>query len=283
MQSFSDPKRIPHPAAKPDQKLALSAPARRKRAGAVGEGPVSPDFITALARGLEVLRCFRPGVAALGNLDLARLTGLPKPTISRITYTLTELGYLRYHPDTGKYSPGYGVLALGYGLLAGLEVRELAKASMTELARQTGGAVALGAFDGDAMTYVEAVHGSSALYLRLPVGYRASLDSAMGRAYLASLPEDECAALAARMGEAAPDDAVICRARAELRETGCCFAIGEWQSDINAVAVPFASLTGEGVFVMSCGGPASLLSEAELRGRVAQSLADAVEGLAGGA
>ena len=60
-----------------------------------------------------MLRCFRHGVNALGNLDLARLTGLPKPTISRITYTLTELGYLRYHPDTGKYSPGYGVLALG--------------------------------------------------------------------------------------------------------------------------------------------------------------------------
>ena len=195
MQSFSDRKRIPIPRPSPT-KLALSQPARRKRAAVTGEGGASPDFITALARGLDVLRCFRHGVNALGNLDLARLTGLPKPTISRITYTLTELGYLRYHPDTGKYSPGYGVLALGYGLLAGLEVRELAKASMTELARQTGGAVALGAFDGDAMTYVEAVHGSSALYLRLPVGYRASLDSAMGRAYLASLPEDECAALA---------------------------------------------------------------------------------------
>ena len=160
-----------------------------------------------------MLRCFRHGVNALGNLDLARLTGLPKPTISRITYTLTELGYLRYHPDTGKYSPGYGVLALGYGLLAGLEVRELAKASMTELARQTGGAVALGAFDGDAMTYVEAVHGSSALYLRLPVGYRASLDSAMGRAYLASLPEDECAALAAwRAAPTMPSSAARARA-----------------------------------------------------------------------
>ena len=91
----------------------------------------------------------------------------------------------------------------------------------------------------------------------------------MGRAYLASLKTN------ARMGEAAPDDAVIC-ARASCARPGCCFAIGEWQSDINAVAV--ASLTGEGVFVMSCGGPASLLSEAELRGRVAQSLADAVEG-----
>ncbi len=281
MQSFSDPKRIPHPAAKPDQKLELSAPARRKRAGAVGEGPVSPDFITALARGLEVLRCFRPGVAALGNLDLARLTGLPKPTISRITYTLTELGYLRYHPDTGKYSPGYGVLALGFGLLAGLEVRELAKASMTDLARETGGAVALGAFDGDAMTYVEAIHGSSALYLRLPVGYRASLDSAMGRAYLASLPAPACADVLERLGPAAPAAAAIERARVELAETGCCFAIGEWQSGINAVAVPFVSVTGEGVFVMSCGGPAGLLPAINLRTQVAPALRAAIAGLAG--
>ncbi|WP_429942201.1 IclR family transcriptional regulator, partial [Achromobacter xylosoxidans] len=254
---------------------------RRKRAGAVGEGPVSPDFITALARGLEVLRCFRPGVAALGNLDLARLTGLPKPTISRITYTLTELGYLRYHPDTGKYSPGYGVLALGFGLLAGLEVRELAKASMTDLARETGGAVALGAFDGDAMTYVEAIHGSSALYLRLPVGYRASLDSAMGRAYLASLPAAACADVLERLGPAAPAPAAIERARAELRDTGCCFAIGEWQSGINAVAVPFVSITGEGVFVMSCGGPEGLLPEAGLRTHVAPALRAAIAGLAG--
>ncbi len=228
-----------------------------------------------------MLRCFRHGVAALGNLDLARLTGLPKPTISRITYTLTELGYLRYHPDTGKYSPGYGVLALGFGLLAGLEVRELAKASMTDLARETGGAVALGAFDGDAMTYVEAIHGSSALYLRLPVGYRATLDSAMGRAYLASLPADECDAVLARLDQGAPAAETIARARAELAQTGCCFAIGEWQSGINAVAVPFTSITGEGVFVMSCGGPASLLEASHLRDRVAPALLAAVAGLAG--
>ncbi|MGE8640916.1 MAG: IclR family transcriptional regulator [Achromobacter sp.] len=281
MQSFSDAKRVIHTATKPDETLELSQPARRKRTAGVGEGANSPDFITALARGLDVLRCFRHGVTALGNLDLARLTGLPKPTISRITYTLTELGYLRYHPDTGKYSPGYGVLALGFGLLAGLEVRELAKASMTELARDTGGAVALGAFDGDAMTYVEAIHGSSALYLRLPVGYRASLDSAMGRAYLAGLPASACDEVMARLGPAAPPVDAIARARLELQESGCCFAIGEWQSGINAVAVPFTSITGEGVFVMSCGGPASLLPEPDLRTRVGPALRAAIAGLAG--
>ncbi|MEN7519460.1 IclR family transcriptional regulator [Bordetella pertussis] len=262
--------------------LPASQPARRKRAASAA-GAASPDFITALARGLDVLRCFRPGVRALGNLDLARLTGLPKPTISRITYTLTELGYLRYHADTGKYSPGYAVLALGFGVLASLEVRELAKAGMSELAVQTGGAVALGAFDNDAMVYVEAMHGSPALYLRLPVGYRASLDTAMGRAYLAALPEAARQALLGRLGQAAPPPAVVARAVEELSAEGCCYALGEWQSGINAVAVPFASVTGEGVFVMSCGGPLGLLPERTLREQVSPALRQAAARLAGGA
>ncbi|MFA6022118.1 MAG: helix-turn-helix domain-containing protein, partial [Rhodospirillales bacterium] len=36
-------------------------------------------FITALARGLEVLRCFGPSDSMLGNQDISQRTGLPKP------------------------------------------------------------------------------------------------------------------------------------------------------------------------------------------------------------
>lgn len=255
-----------------------SRPARRKRQPG-SAGAESPDFITALARGLDVLRCFRLSTQPLGNQDLARLTGLPKPTISRITFTLTELEYLRYHPDTGKYSPGHAALALGFGLLAGLAIRDLAKADMTQLAAETGAAVALGTFDGDAMVYVEAIHGSSALYLRLPVGYRASLDTAMGRAYLAQLDEAGRQALAAR-NVIAPQ--TIEEAQRDQAATGCCFAIGQWQSGINAAAIAFTSLTGEGSFVLSCGGPASLLPEAQLRGQVAPALRRIAARLSGG-
>lgn len=246
--------------------------ARRKRIGDGGDAAGRPDFVAALARGLAVLRCFQPGLRTLGNQELARLAGLPKATVSRLTFTLTELGYLRYHEETGKYSPGYGVLALGFGLLAGLEVRELARSAMQQLARETGGAVALGALDGDAMVYLEAVHGSSALYLRLPVGYRADLGTAMGRAHLAGLPGVQRDALLHRLGQAAPPAAIVERAVEELASEGCCYAVGEWQSGINAVAVPFASLTGEGRFVLSCGGPDTLLPETELRGRIAGML-----------
>ncbi|CAM3811492.1 IclR family transcriptional regulator [Bordetella tumulicola] len=256
-----------------------SGPARRRRGSSQGRS--GPNFIEALARGLGVLRCFGPGATILGNQDLAGLTGLPKPTISRITYTLAELGYLRYHTDSGKYSPGYGVLALGFGVLVGLEVRELAKASMVQLARETGGAVALGTFDGDAMVYVEAIHGSSELYLRLPVGYRASLDSAMGLAHVAALPDVSRDALLQRLGRAAPAGDVVQQACSDLAATGCCFSLEAWKTGINAVAVPFQAVTGEGVFVMSCGGPASLLPAAVLRERVGPALRDIVRQLSG--
>src|SRR5690606_25868832 len=53
--------------------------------------------------------------------------------------------------------------------------------------------------------------------------------------------------------------------------------------DINAVAVPFQAATGEGLFVMSCGGPASLLPEAELRARGAPARRAAAGLLSGGA
>ncbi len=246
-------------------------PARRKRQIVQGGGP-SADFVEALARGLRVMRCFGPGVKSLGNLELAQLTGLPKSTVSRIVYTLTQEGYLRYHADTGRYSPGYGVLSLGFGLLASLEVRQLARPLMEELAHETGGAVALGAFDGQAMTYVDAIHGSSALYLRLPVGHRLGPDSAMGRAYLAAVPAAERAALLDGPGGDMVSAAMLKRACADLKSEGCCFAIGDWQEGINAVAAPFTTITGEGYFVMSCGGPSNVLPEKLLRTEVAQKL-----------
>src|SRR5687767_15616748 len=55
------------------------------------------QFATTLARGLEVLRCFTPLEPMLGNKEISVRTGLPKPTVSRLTYTLTKLGYLRHN------------------------------------------------------------------------------------------------------------------------------------------------------------------------------------------
>jgi len=101
-----------------------------KVASSDGE-PVKPEkdrkFVEALSRGLDVLRAFSQGPVILGNQDIARITGLPKPTISRMTYTLTKLGYLSYNTQLEKYQLSSGVLALGYAYVSNLKVRQLAK------------------------------------------------------------------------------------------------------------------------------------------------------------
>lgn len=247
-------------------------PARRKRDPAAAS-PSSPDFVEALARGLSVLRCFSPGVRSLGNLEIAERTGLARSTVSRIVYTLLTLGYLRYDSETGRYSPGYAVLELGYGCLANLDVRSLARPLMEELARETGAAVALGVFDGRAMVYVEAVHGSSALYLRLPVGHQVGLNSAMGRTYLASLPAPERARLLETLDPPAAMDDMLRQAIADFEESGCCYGIGDWEPGIHAAATSFSAITGEGLFVISCGGPNTLLPESKLREEIGPRLA----------
>src|SRR5438309_3969472 len=61
------------------------------------------SFVVALSRGLDVLRAFHPNDGLLGNQEIAARTNLPKPTVSRLTYTLTKLGYLTPVPRFEKY------------------------------------------------------------------------------------------------------------------------------------------------------------------------------------
>ena len=104
------------------------------RIGAGNEEENDRQMVRALARGLEVLRCFKPGDRFLGNHEIAVRTGLPKPTISRLTHTLTNLGYLHYSEKFGKYYLGSAVLSLGYSMLANMDIRQIARPAMHDLA-----------------------------------------------------------------------------------------------------------------------------------------------------
>ncbi|MDE1954879.1 MAG: IclR family transcriptional regulator, partial [Betaproteobacteria bacterium] len=218
---------------------------RRVEPGSPGaaQGGDERQFVTALARGLEVLACFRSRDRALGNQDIARRCALPKSTVSRLTYTLTRLGYLSQDEDSGRYRLGSATLALGSSVLARMDMRQLARPWMQQLADATGTMVSLGLRDRLSMIYVENCRSPSALTLSLDVGSRIPLgSSAMGRAWLAAAPEAERASLleelAAQEGEHWPQlRAGIERSLREQRELGCACSFGDWQPDVNAIAV----------------------------------------------
>ena len=250
-------------------------------------------FVTALARGLDVLSAFRSRDRMLGNQELARRSGLPKSTISRLTYTLTKQGYLE-HADDGSGNSGYrlgsAVLALGSAMLARMDMRQVARPLMQELADQSRSMVSLGMRDRLSMIYVENCRSESALTLSLDVGSRIPLaTTAMGRAYLAQCSDSERDDVMARIREL--DTAAwprVCdsieRSLAQYHELGCCASFGEWQKEVNAIAIAFRPPGGRSVMAINCGGPGVNLSPDFLLGEVRPqmlALATRLQGMGG--
>ncbi|MEM5438282.1 IclR family transcriptional regulator [Paraburkholderia diazotrophica] len=235
-------------------------------------------FVVALARGLDLLRAFRPGETLLGNRDFVERTGLPKATVNRLAYTLTVLGYLRFDEALGKYALDAGVLSLGFALLSGTDTLELARPHMRDFAREVGAAVSLGCRDGLDMIYLETIRSETALTLGLASGSKLSmLTSSMGRAYLAVQPADARAALLAELQRAAGDEGAqqVAQAQKEIdafADEGCCYSFRDWHDDVNAVAVPFRDPRDGRLLVLSCSGPASSMGERVFRERVAPRL-----------
>ncbi|HFF2090164.1 IclR family transcriptional regulator [Pseudomonas aeruginosa] len=218
------------------------------------------QFVTALARGLELLRCFTPRESLLGNQELAKKTGLPKPTVSRLTHTLTRLGYLRHLPHSGKYQLEVGVMSFGYAMLSNLSIRALARPLMEEMAGYAKAAVAMAARDRLSMVYLDVVHGEANLTMRRQVGSHLSLHrSAIGRACLAAMPEDEREFILGHIRKRHPEDwpevrKGLERAFRDYADYGFCLSLGEWQRDVNAVGVALHH-ESHGLLAFNCGGP----------------------------
>lgn len=216
-------------------------------------------FVTALGRGLALLRVFESAGDALGNQALAAATGLPKPTVSRLTYTLTRLGYLTYSQALGKYQLGPAALSLGHMASVTMRIPAIARPHMQQFADHFGLSVGLGMRNGLDMVLIGSCHSENMITLRHGAGERLPMAStAMGRAFLTALPDEErtylMQRLARRTGDRWPDlEKAIDRARGDIAAGGFSSSIGDWMSDISGVAVPL--VLREGVFAINCGGP----------------------------
>lgn len=213
-----------------------------------------------LARGLVLLKAFAPRNAPMNNGELAVATGLPKATVSRITATLTRLGYLEYLASTGQYRLAFGAVALGYNVLSTLNVRVRARAHMQAFADAKDLVVVLAVRDGMAMLCHEVCRGPGALTIRVGVGSRLALPhSAMGRAWMASLRPTQYDALLRDMARSYPVPELspaFEEAAAQIRCSGFCVTVSSLEPDVNSVAALVDLPHMRGNYVLGCSVPA---------------------------
>jgi DNA-binding IclR family transcriptional regulator len=246
----------------------------------VQTGPQADDqerggwFATTLARGLSLVEAFGPDDLWLGNAELARRTGLTKPTVSRLSSTLIELGYLIRNAE-GKFRPGVRLLALAYPVLRGFTIRQIARPLMVELARDVRGAVSIGTLDRTSLIFVETARGAEPHPLSPDIGGSAPLiQAAIGRALLAQL-------------DAVARQQVMDRTRRELpqlwkqyhvkaaqgirdcAQRGFCLSLGDFNSNVHAAAVPLLTMKDGTALALNCGIPAYRLAPGQLEHDVA--------------
>jgi DNA-binding IclR family transcriptional regulator len=244
--------------------------------------------VQGLARGLSVLRVFRPGESALSNAEIAARTGLPRPTVSRLTRTLTALGYLAYVPRLGRYTLGAGIASLCHSLLAGMPHRIAAHSFLRQVAEATRLPASLGARDQLHMINIETVRHDKAPPARFDLGARIPLaTTAMGRAYLFALPEPERNGLLDRVRQEAGRDWRMLKGGIEsafdmLDRRGFCVSAGDWRADVVGVGAPVITADGM-VMAVNCGGPPFEISAERAMIDVGPRVAHAAASISGSA
>jgi DNA-binding IclR family transcriptional regulator len=199
-----------------------------------------------LERGLQLLRAFRTGRSSLTNAELAERTGLPKPTVSRLTRSLVESGFLSYDLGARAYRLAVVVLSLAQAFRQDEPALQVSLPFMKKVAEGERINVGLAVADKGEMVYLESVRESRhGIFRRISPGSRTPVElTALGRAYLAGLSRSERQKLlvntALKYGaEWSAIQREINHAVAEVAARGYCAAA--WQAGMVSVAAPLSA------------------------------------------
>jgi IclR family pca regulon transcriptional regulator len=216
----------------------------------VAKRGTGPDFVEALARGLDVLTGFESTRRGLTLTEVADAAKLARPTARRLLLTLQELGYV--HADNGVFRLTPRVMTLGMAYVSSTGLWDVARPHMSALVAQTRESTSMTQLDGSDIVYVARVSVPKIIALRVEVGTRFPAQrTSQGKVLLAALPEAELARVLALPSRADIGDiqhrqlADLAGELAGVRAKGWALADEELARGVRSVAVPVRDGTGE--------------------------------------
>jgi IclR family transcriptional regulator, pca regulon regulatory protein len=214
----------------------------------------SPDFIEALARGLDVIRAFQPRQPVMSLAAVAGAAGLARPTARRILITLEQMGYVR--GVSGGYELTPRVLELGMCYVLSRSLWEVARPHMEALVTRTHESSSIAQLDGSDIVYVTRVAVPKIVGLAVTIGTRfPAMQTSLGKVLLAALPPEEAERVLAEPSRSGihprvvPDREQRAAALREVRARGWALTDEELAAGIRSVAAPLRD--GDGRVIAS--------------------------------
>lgn len=245
-----------------------------------------PDFMTSLARGLEVLQAFKPQYSQMSVSEISQITDIPRAAVRRCLYTLKALGFV-HCPDGRHYRLLPRVLTIGHAYLSSSELAKEAQNSLDYLSKLLNESCSVATLDGDNILYIARASVKRIMTIDLGRGSRLpAYATSMGLVLLSALEEEQLEDYLSRVAiepltEYTVGNAEALRSQLEqVRRQG--YAINDQQLEVGlrSIAVPMHSRRGGVVAAMNVGVNASQVPAAELRERVLPQLQRAAMELA---
>lgn len=233
-------------------------------------------FVTALARGMQLLEAFSGERQQLSLTEAAARAGLEKSTAFRFVYTLEQLGYLERDPETKRFRLSLKLLRFGFAALNSLELAQFAQPFLKALSARCGETTNMSVRDAGEIVYVARNKTQKILNVDLQIGSRLPVwCTSMGKAQLIDLSPGELQAVlgAEPFPEAGPN--AVDRLEALLldlegvRQRGYAVNDEELAAGVRSVAAPVRDRSGAIVAAINISVPSVRVSRQELDTRLA--------------
>jgi len=215
----------------------------------------------AIERAFAALRAVRATDGGAGVSEIARTSGLPKSTVSRLLTALEEVGAVERVEPKGGYVIGPGLVTLVSGGTGVGSLREAARPYLRELTERLGESSGLTVADGGDALYVDHVSSDGSVRTRDWTGTRFPLHTLAGGLALLMTWSDRSVDRIADLGlESFSTETVTTRRGlktklSKARGDGYVWTMGDFDLEINGVAAPVRDERGYAIGAVSVYGP----------------------------
>lgn len=213
-------------------------------------------------RAIQVLRTLLEHRTEMGVTEIARELGLYPSTVSRILATLADHSFVSKSPTSSKYYLGLGILEFGSAVLERMELREIARPVLEELAAMSRETIFLMVMDRGEGVYIDRIDSPQTVAIQSMVGRREPVHcSGVGKAMLAHLDESEVdwvireKGLPRRTPQTITDPEILKAHLAQIRRRGFALDNEEGETGIRCVAAPIFDHRGRPVAAASIAAP----------------------------
>lgn len=242
------------------------------------------EGVRAVERALDILLCFSQEEPVLSLTQIARRLEMSKSTAHRLLGTLENKRFVARDATTGTYHLGYRFIEMASLVSRQVDLLRWVQPYLQRLSEACGETVDLAVLDGAQVTYLQVVESSQRVKIAAAVGQRLPAHcTASGKAFMAFLPDDQVQGIL--------DAGLSCytdRTRITLselsedlclaRERGYALAMGEYETDIHAVAAPILDAAGYPLAAIAIVGPSYRMPRERMPalGRLAQEMTETI-------